>query len=300
MAHAGSPIPVFVNGSAGSARGAADDLARRLEEAGVAAQVREVQPRELAEAVATAVRAGACTIGVAGGDGSISTAAGILAGSGVTLAPVPLGTLNHFARRLGLEDVDTAVVALARGQTRRVPVGRVEERAFINNASCGLYPRLVRHRDRLRHWIGKWPAALVAGIQLLLGSRTLRLTLETGEATLQRKVPALWVGLGRGSFELPGDARLPHDARELELVLPHARGRAGLLGLGVRVLWRLLRGRRPGAGGLEIVHAPAFVLEAPRPIDIALDGEPLRLDAPIRFRIEVEVLQAIAAADAPA
>ncbi|HEX9106973.1 MAG TPA: diacylglycerol kinase family protein [Longimicrobiales bacterium] len=298
MAPNDNRIPVLVNGSAGSASGGADDLARLLEQAGVAAQVRELPPGELADAITRALRGGASTIAVAGGDGSLSTAAGILAGTDVTLAPIPLGTLNHFARRLGLVDVETAVAALASGRTLRLPVGRVGGRAFINNASCGLYPHLVRHRERMRGWMGKWPAAFVAGVQVLLGLRSVRLTLETPEATLQRKVPALWVGLGHGSFELPGDAAVKDDARALELVLPHAHGRAGLLGLALRVLWRLARGRRARTDGLEILHAPAVMLEARHPIDIALDGEPLRLSAPLQFVIEPEALQVIAGPDA--
>ncbi len=290
-----APIPVLVNGSAGSARGGVAALTERLEAAGVPASVREVAPAQVAAEVAAAVAAGARIVAVAGGDGSLSAAAGVLAGTGVALAPIPLGTLNHFARRLQLPDVDAAVHALAAGRRLRVAVGRADGRVFINNASCGAYPHLVRHRERLRRWLGKWPAAAVAGVQVLLGLRRLRVTLETARAELHREVAAVWVGLGRGSFQLPGEAPLAKDARELEIVLPHAESRAGLLRLGARVLWRLARGERPRTAGLELVHVSAFELAARHPIDVALDGEPMRLPAPIPFRLERAALEVIVA-----
>ncbi len=291
-------IPVLVNPRAGSA---ADErtIATELGRVGVGARLLVVPPHALAEAVAREVRAGCPVIGVAGGDGSISAAAGVLTGTDVVLAPFPLGTLNHFARRLGLGDVASAARALAAGRATRVPVGRASDRHFVNNASCGLYPHLVRHREALRRWIGKWPAAGVGALRVLADLHELRVTLELPEATLVRTVPGLWLGLGGDSFRLPADDRLEPDARVLEIVLPHARSRAGLVELGVRVLWRLWRGERPRTEGLEIVRAPAAVLESDRPIDIALDGEPFRLRPPVPFRILPGALQVVRGGEGP-
>ena len=286
-------VPILLNARAGSASHT-DLIAAELTRAGVSARLRSVAPAQLARAVADESSAGARVIGVAGGDGSISAAANVLAGTDVVLAPFPLGTLNHFARRLGLVDVATAARALAAGHTTRVPLGRAGERRFVNNASCGLYPHMVRHRQVLQRRIGKWPAAVVATVRVLWDLRLLRVTLAVPGATLVRTVADVWIGLGDDSFQLPADARLDPRAHVLEIVLPHAHSRAALLGLGVRVLGRLLRGERPRTIGLEIVHAPALVLEADRPIDVALDGEPLRLRPPVSFAIEPQALRVIA------
>lgn len=287
------PIPILLNPLAGHAQRAGTSVLATLEQVGVSARLHPVAPPELRDALMAELRAGSRAIGVAGGDGTLSAAAAVLAGTDAVLAPIPLGTLNHFARRLGLTDVESAARALAAGRTTRVPVGSVDDRRFINNASCGVYPRLVRHRDALRRWLGKWPAAAVAMVGVLARLRTLHVRLELPEATLERTVAGLWIGLGRGSFRLPIDEQDRREARVLEVVLPHADSGRGLVGLGVRVLWRLWHDETPRTRGLEIVRAPAVMLDAGRPIDVALDGEPLRLRPPLHFRILPDALAVI-------
>ncbi len=291
------PLTILVNRSAGSAGGAADAISAAMAREGLSADVREIDSAGLADALTAAVAAGARAVGVAGGDGTLSAAAGLLAGGKVVLVPFPMGTLNHFARRLGLDDVDAAARALRGGRTVRVPLGWVNGRRFVNNASCGFYPHVVRHREQLRPWIGRWPAAAIAALQVFAGLRRMHLTLETPGATRARRVAGLWIGLGRGSFRLPGEDRLEERAGELEIVLPPASTRWQLLALAARVLWRLVRHERRPTAGLEILHAPALVLESRRPVDVALDGEPFHLAAPVRFRLEPEALEVVAGPD---
>jgi undecaprenyl-diphosphatase len=293
MIASNGPLTILVNRAAGGAGGAAEAISAAMAREGLSADVREIDPGALADAVAGEVAAGARALGVAGGDGTLSTAAGPLAGGKVVLVPFPMGTLNHFARRLGLDDVDAAARALREGRTVRVPLGWVNGRRFVNNVSCGFYPRVVRQRERLRPWIGKWPAAAIAALQVFAGLRRMHLTLETPAATMPRRVAGLWIGLGRGSFRLPGADRLEERASELEIVLPPASTRWQLLALAARVVWRLARHERRPTAGLEILHAPALVLESRRPVDVALDGETFHLAPPVRFRLEPEALEVV-------
>ncbi len=75
----------------------------------------------------------------AGGDGTVNAVAQHLVARG-TLGILPGGTLNHFARDLGVRDPARALQALERGQPRAVDLGRVDGRVFVNSASLGLYP----------------------------------------------------------------------------------------------------------------------------------------------------------------
>lgn len=90
-----------------------------------------------------------CMIVVAGGgDGTISTVASVLAGTDAVLGVLPLGTLNHFAKDLGLPlDLNEAVATIIEGHVAQVDIGELNGRTFINNSSLGLYPKLVSHRD---------------------------------------------------------------------------------------------------------------------------------------------------------
>src|ERR1700724_1991353 len=115
---------------------------------------------------------------VGGGDGSIQTVASVLVGSDVPLGIIPLGTLNHFAKDLGIPVfADRAVAVIASGEKRYVDVGEVNGKIFINNSSIGIYPYLVleRERRRRRKRLSKWTAVVLAlpasfGICLCFGS----------------------------------------------------------------------------------------------------------------------------------
>ena len=121
-------------------------------------------PGRLSDLVTEALAHGHDPIGVAGGDGTIRCAAEVLAGTSVALLPVPAGTRNHFAREVGLDDLARVAEALAGGRRRQVTMGFVNDRAFVNNASIGLYPALVRRRERSR--LSKSLAGLKAGYRV--------------------------------------------------------------------------------------------------------------------------------------
>jgi len=101
-------------------------------------------------------------IGMAGGDGSVNAAAELALDRGKTLLAVPAGTLNHFARAVGLEEVEDAAKAFADDATLCVDVGVIDGKPFLNTASFGVYADLVHRREQLEGRIGKWPALVVA------------------------------------------------------------------------------------------------------------------------------------------
>ena len=107
---------------------------------------------------------------VGGGDGSIRTLASVLAGTDVPLGVLPLGTLNHFAKDLGIPlQVEEAAAIIAAGRTRVVDLAEVNGETFINNSSIGIYPYMVidRERRRARHKLAKWMAMVPAFFRML-------------------------------------------------------------------------------------------------------------------------------------
>jgi diacylglycerol kinase family enzyme len=147
---------LIVNPAAGSAAGLRGSLTEAARERGI--QVRVLEPGQDARLAAfAAVEDGAESLAVAGGDGSVAAVAGVAAERDLPLVIVPTGTLNHFARDLGL-DLTRPLSALDAFYTgheeRRVDVGRINGRLFINNVSLGVYAQMLGdpgyRQDKLR------------------------------------------------------------------------------------------------------------------------------------------------------
>lgn len=143
-------------------------VADAMAAAGIDADIRCVPHNLLAAQAPEAAGSDADVVVAGGGDGTVNTVAAALAGTDKRLGVLPLGTLNHFARDLGLPlDLAGAVAVIAAGHTESVDVGRVNHSIFINNASIGMYSRvvLVREAQRRRGW-SKWLAMALAMLKV--------------------------------------------------------------------------------------------------------------------------------------
>ena len=229
-------------------------------------------------------------IGAAGGDGTISTAANALVGTNAALLPIPLGTLNHFSNRYGIPTIEAAAEAWQRREQHRVHVGEVNGRIFVNNASAGFYPHLVRHRERIESLLPRMPAMWLAGMRVLIELPVMKIELDIGGTLTPMRTPAMWVGIGRNSLRLPvpGDAEVEGDV--LELVAARTETRRSVVALALRLMTHLKRGIEPHAENLEVARAQAFSVSAPHSIDIALDGEPHRMRGPLEFKLREQAL----------
>jgi undecaprenyl-diphosphatase len=146
-----------------------------------------------------AARAGrAKALGVAGGDGSVAAAAAVALEHGLPLAVIPAGTLNHFARDVGVTTPPEAVAAVVEGAAVHVDVAEVNGTPFLNTASIGSYPEMVRRRDQLSGRMGKWMALTVAAAQVLRRGTPVEVELNG------RRVRAWIVFVGNGCYEPRG------------------------------------------------------------------------------------------------
>lgn len=171
---AGKGLVVVINPSAGSSEEAAEELHRELPDAEV---VELEEGADLAEALREAAGRG-CALGVAGGDGSINTAAALAAERELPLFVVPGGTLNHFAYALGLETIADAARAVREGRAVAVDRAIIDGHTFVNTASIGNYVDLVDAREKLEERIGKWPAVVVALFRVLRRANPVELEID--------------------------------------------------------------------------------------------------------------------------
>jgi YegS/Rv2252/BmrU family lipid kinase len=233
---------------------------------------------------------------VGGGDGTISAAASALVGTETKLGVLPLGTLNHFARDLGIPtDLDEAAKLIAAGKEILVDVGEMNERIFINNSAIGLYPLMVVDRDQQRKRLGrsKALALLVASLRTLARFNHQRLTLTVNEEHTGRvDTPLLFVGNNDYRIDIgaPGQRESLDDGQLFVLVM-RKKTRRGLIGASVRALL----GRSRGDDMVKLDGVERLKVSSHRSLlAVSLDGEVVRVEPPLEYKILKKALRVIA------
>jgi diacylglycerol kinase family enzyme/membrane-associated phospholipid phosphatase len=174
-------------------------------------------------------------LGVAGGDGTVAAVASVAAERNLPLALIPAGTLNHFARDVGVSSMPEADAATEIGNAVGIDLGEVEiggiadgdHRWFVNTASLGGYPEMVRLREKLQEKHPKWPSAAIALARTLRNAKPLTVRLN-GKLT---QVWLLFVGNGTYAPKGFAPSRRPAldtgllDIRYLRADLPYSRAR---------------------------------------------------------------------------
>jgi undecaprenyl-diphosphatase len=196
---------------------------------------------------------------------------------GIPLLVVPAGTLNHFARDLGIASAEAAADALEGGSVAPVDVGMIDGRPFLNTASFGAYSELVDHRERLEHRLGKWPAAVIALARVL---RSAPARVEIDGRPMQ-----VWVAfIGNCGYEPRGFApsrRHALDDGVFDVRILRAEGRWARL----RVLLAALSGDLTRSSAYEEWRCERMeIRSADGPMRLACDGE--TFDGGERFAVE--------------
>jgi len=270
----GGGLVVVVNPSAGSSAKVADELREALPEAEV---IELAEGDDLLAALSEAADRG-CTVGVAGGDGSINAAAGVAAEANKPLLVVPAGTLNHFALALGVDTVADAAEAVSNGQAVAVDRAVIDGHGFVNTASIGSYVDLVDAREKLEAKIGKWPAVIVSLWTVMRRTAPVEMEID-GE---RRNIWMVFIGNCR--YDPPGFApswREHLDDGQLDIRIvdgTHPWSRA-------RLLLSVATGRLAACGAYEQRYARSIhVKSLEGELRLARDGE--TFDGSEEFTIE--------------
>lgn len=288
-----APLPVIVNRSGGTASAKGDALGDAIEgafaDAGRSIALELVEGEDVAAAVKR--HQGAVRVAVGGGDGTLGSAAGILAASASELAILPLGTRNHFAHQLGVPlDLAKAAKLAAHGRAVRVDLGEAAGRPFINNASLGAYAQLVREREKSA--LPKLPASAVAGWRVLRKLRPQSFDLEVdGRAECLRSAMLF---IGNNFYEVlegrPHErAALDDGVLSLFALAPLTRGGV------VRAAMRVMLGRPDRGRDFALATtAREICVEGHGETEIALDGERVRLPLPLILKVRPRALKVVA------
>ncbi len=272
----------------------------RLAAAGRTVQIVRAPGPSLAAVARRALETRPDAIVAAGGDGTVSAVASAVAGTGVPLGVLPLGTLNHFALDVGIpRQIEPAVDALLAGHVVDVDAAEANGRLFVNNASVGLYPALIDQREALRTdgRLGAWGSFLLAALALFRRLPTLHLTVSAGGATVRRRTTFVAVGNGCYTLDLLAPVLRASVCRgELGIYLARRPGRLALLSIALRALL----GRADRARDLEMTVSTEATIDARhRLLEVALDGETVWMAPPIRFATRPRALKVIVPERAP-
>jgi diacylglycerol kinase family enzyme len=237
---------------------------------------------------------------IGGGDGTVGTVAGVLAGTDVPLGIIPLGTLNHFAKDLKIPlDLEEAVALMAAGEVHSVDVGEVNGRIFINNSSIGLYPYLVVERDRRRRRAGlpKWLAMIPAVLRALRYFPVRRLSIRAAGAAEAYRSPCVFVG--NNIYRIKGPSlgtRDRLDEGQLSVYVARQQSRLALLWLSCRAFFGFLDEQRD----LGSFNVPAVEISSRhRQLLVSFDGEIETMRSPLHYRIRPRALRVFAPSISP-
>lgn len=241
---------------------------------------------------------GADVIGMAGGDGSQGLVAGLAAERGVAYVCLPSGTRNHLALDLGLDrdDLIGALAAFGDGAGERViDLAEVNGRVFVNNASLGVYAKVVQsdaYREaKARTWAEMLPDLIGPGADPI----DLRLSGPEGEEVSD--APLILVSnnpYDTNTFTGAG-TRPRMDTGVLGVVVVHVSGAADAAALTAAVA----AGAAERFGGVQAWTTTDLTVASRAPIEIGLDGEAVVYDSPVRFRIHPQALRVRIPASAP-
>lgn len=293
-------IAVVLNTEAGTLRRLPlAETVRRLRAlfllSGIEAVVTAGAGRACPELLRAAFTVSSDAVVVGGGDGTVLMAATLACETGRPLGILPLGTMNLLARDLGVPAVwEEAVPALAHAPVRRMDVGEVNGRLFLNASVLGLYPGMIagRERRRLLWGLGKWPAMVLAAVRAVLALPRLRVRIDDGTGEIKVTTPVLAVANnaydeGLGAFL----RRSTLDSGRLAVYLARhdqswsvARLMVGLV-LGT---WQ----RNPQLETRSVEHL--IVRSSRHRLKVANDGEIIRLTPPLVYRVRPAALAVLA------
>ncbi|WP_406736073.1 diacylglycerol/lipid kinase family protein [Thioclava sp. GXIMD4215] len=247
---------------------------------------------EVSETVDRAIADGAELIVAAGGDGTVMAVAQAMLGKGVPMAVLPLGTFNFYARGLRFsEDATEAAQQILKGETREIQVGSVDGRVFLNNASLGIYPKILKAREAIyARWGRHRMVAYWSVIRTFLKfQKPMKVDFQTEDLADTRATPLIFVARSAYQldfFGLRGARAITDD--KFAVLIAKGENRMQLF----RLAWRLVTRQVREGRDYDVLRCREFTvgLRGKRRALLAFDGEKARMESPFAFRMHPDLL----------
>lgn len=258
-----------------------------LEAAGHSIDLDVVAGKDVVAALDSAAsRRGIDIVLAGGGDGTISAAAARLMGKNKALAILPAGTMNLFARGLGIpQTLDAALESFVAADVTAVDIATANGRPFVHQFSIGMHAKMVQHRQKLEFGsrLGKIRASAQAAWATINNPQAMKVTLTVGEAEIVTRTTA--IGITNNLF---GEGHLPYAddpaGGVLGIYVTVAEQRRHL----VKLFFNMARGKWRDNEHVEIHQAERVVVKVHSPAEkyrAVIDGELVRLDQETTIKI---------------
>ncbi len=247
--------------------------------------------KSLNQTINKAIRDGCRVISAGGGDGTVSAVAAICARNKFVLGVIPLGTMNNFAKDIGIPtSIEDACKIIAQQKVKKIDYGTLNGDLFINNSSLGMYPRLVAEREKRENRQGKLLAYFTGVLSTLQKFRVLNLKIEYDDKQANIKTPLIFIGNNDYSFsERPFTRRKTLTGGKLSIHIIRYN-RFGQLG----VLKKMLTKRINQAHYYKTFHTKRILIDGgSSKVLIAKDGEVTAVKLPLEYKIEAKKLKII-------
>jgi len=265
------------------------ELRQRLARPGRKVDVLLAHKRAITRAIDRGASADYDTIIVGGGDGSLGYAANRLAGTDKTLGVLPLGTVNLFARDLGLPtDLDEAIAAVESARPRSIDLGTLNGRAFHTLSGMGFFSQMARAREETRDLPGKVLRVLAAAARAFFRTGRFTLDVTVDGRTRHTEAVAVLVTVNRFSGDEWRRARL--DEGMLEVHIVEDTGALGKVRAGVDLV---TGGWRNNPGIRSIPAQRVSITSGRRRAWVTTDGELVREQVPLVYEIRPQALNVL-------
>jgi diacylglycerol kinase family enzyme len=288
---------IFINNSSGSNVGkdGIQIIRDSFNSKTIDTDVIEVMPHELRESVKNALNKKVYDIIIAaGGDGTVSSIASVLTGTGIPMGILPLGTLNHFARDLRIPfDTEPAIEIISKLNTADIDIAEVNGHHFVNNSSIGIYPHMVKKRDVYKEMLGtgKWISLILAFFKIF---RLFPLyTIEITEKKTIHKMRSPFVFIGNNDYTMSlyelGE-RKEISKGHLTLYYAKCKSRLCILKLAVLTIFNLI----DQSENFVMSYNETFKINSRKnTVSVSVDGEVKRMELPLVYKIHKKSLKVI-------
>ena len=277
-----------------------DRMRQTLEQAGHSIDIDIVAGKDVEAALEKAAsRRGIEVVLAGGGDGTISAAAARLMNGKKALAILPAGTMNLFARGLGIpQTLDAAMKSFADGEVIAVDIASANGQPFVHQFSIGMHARMVQLRQSMEFGsrLGKIRASAKAAWSTINNPPAMKVTLSVGKAEIETRITG--IGITNNLF---GEGHLPYADNPAGGVLGIYVTVAQQRGELVKFFFNMARGKWRDNEHVEIHQAELATLKIHSParkFRAVIDGELARLDRETTIKIHPGALNVLVPASA--